>query len=79
MTFALGPVSKRKLVGVHLDLVSVIERAIEHTGQDFSVIEGVRTSDRQRQLVEAGANKTLSARYITGHAVSIGACVGGTI
>lgn len=61
----------QNLSGVHPDLVAVVKRAIEITEQDFSVIEGVRNIERQRQLVAKGASKTLNSRHITGHAVDI--------
>lgn len=71
MTYELGLRSRQNLSGVHPDLVAVVERAIQITKQDFMVIEGVRNIDRQRQLVKAGASKTLNSRHITGHAVDL--------
>lgn len=71
MTYRLGQRSMQNLSGVHPDLVAVVKRAIEITEQDFSVIEGVRNIERQRQLVAKGASKTLNSRHITGHAVDI--------
>jgi len=61
----------QNLSGVHPDLVAVVKRAIEITEQDFSVIEGVRNIDRQRQLVAKGASKTMNSRHLTGHAVDL--------
>lgn len=71
MSFTLSPFSRAKLQGVHPDLVRVVERAIQITDIDFRVIEGLRTIDRQRQLVAAGASKTMKSRHLTGHAVDI--------
>ena len=71
MGYQLGQRSLQNLSGVHPDLVSVVKRAIEITEQDFSVIEGVRNIDRQRQLVKSGASKTMNSRHLTGHAVDI--------
>lgn len=71
MSFSLSPLSRAKLKGVHPDLVRVVERAIQITDIDFRVIEGLRTIDRQRQLVAAGASKTMKSRHLTGHAVDI--------
>jgi len=71
MTFSLGPTSKQKLQGVHPDLVAVVEKAILFTKKDFTVLEGLRTVERQRQLVAAGKSKTLNSRHITGHAVDL--------
>lgn len=77
--FKLGARSLRRLEGVHPDLVRVISRAIELTLVDFTVIEGVRTLARQRQLVASGASKTMNSRHLTGHAVDIAPWVGGTV
>jgi peptidoglycan L-alanyl-D-glutamate endopeptidase CwlK len=74
--YQLGPRSKQRLKGLHPDLVKVVERAIEITTVDFTVLEGLRTPERQKALVEIGASQTLNSRHITGHAVDLGAWVG---
>lgn len=79
MSFVLGSASKAKLVGVHPDLVKVVERAIQLSPVDFAVIEGLRTLARQQDLVRAGASKTMKSRHLTGHAVDLAAFVGGAI
>lgn len=79
MAFKLGWLSRSKLKGVHSDLVRVVERAIELTTVDFKVLEGLRSVDRQAQLVRAGASRTMLSRHITGHAVDLGALVDGKI
>lgn len=71
MAYELGSRSRRKLEGVHPDLVAVVKRAIEITEQDFTVIEGIRSVERQRELKRLGFSKTLNSRHITGHAVDI--------
>ena len=73
--YSLGPRSKQRLRGVHPDLVKVVERAIKITEVDFTVLEGLRTPERQKALVEAGASQTLNSRHLTGHAVDLGAWV----
>ena len=73
--YKLGPRSQSRLKGVHPDLVKVVERAIEITTVDFTVLEGVRTPERQKVLFEAEASTTLNSRHITGHAVDLGAWV----
>lgn len=73
--YKLGPRSQTRLKGVHPDLVKVVERAIEITTVDFTVLEGLRTPERQRALYDAGASQTLNSRHITGHAVDLGAWV----
>ena len=71
MAHTLGKRSLQNLSGVHPDLVAVVKRAIEITEQDFSVIEGVRNINRQRELYRKGATTTLNSRHLTGHAVDI--------
>jgi peptidoglycan LD-endopeptidase CwlK len=79
MPYTLSSRSRGKLRGVHADLVRVVERAIELTEVDFMVTEGVRTKERQRQLVAAGASQTMNSRHLTGHAVDLAALVGGDV
>lgn len=76
--FKLSHASLRKLEGVHPDLVKVMERAIANTLIDFTVIEGLRTKERQMELVASGASKTMDSRHITGHAVDIAPYINGT-
>jgi len=71
MTYKLGIRSLQNLSGVHPDLVAVVKRAIQITEVDFTVIEGIRSRERQKQLVAKGASKTMNSRHITGHAVDI--------
>ena len=67
----LTPADEAKLVGVNPDLVRVIRRAALMSKAPFRVLEGMRTIDRQRQLVAKGASKTMNSRHLTGHAVDI--------
>ena len=71
MSYTLGNKSRRKLHGVHPDLVAVVQRAIEITEQDFTVLEGLRTVERQQQLYNTGKSKTMNSRHLTGHAVDL--------
>lgn len=64
MGYVLGNKSKQALVGVHPDLVAIVNRAIQLTDQDFTVYEGVRTLDRQKKLFASGASKTLDSMHI---------------
>ena len=79
MSFSLGAQSRSRLIGVHPDLVKVIERAIQLTPIDFTVIEGLRTYAKQQKLVAQGASKTMRSRHLTGHAVDIAPFVAGEI
>ena len=73
--FKLGKRSIERLQGVKTDLVRVVERAIELSTVDFTVLEGLRSPERQQTLVASGASQTLNSRHITGHAVDLGAWV----
>ena len=78
MTYALGPKSTQRLLGVHLDLVRVVKRAIQITEQDFMVSEGMRTLARQRELYAQGRTKpgpkvtwTMQSKHLVGLAVDL--------
>ena len=63
--------SLNNLRGIHPDLRRVIDRALQDSPLDFVVIEGLRSVDRQKQLVASGASRTMNSRHITGHAVDL--------
>ena len=69
--FYLSTRSKQRLLGVHPDLVAVVRRAIQITTRDFSVSEGLRSRQRQYELVQAGKSQTMNSRHLTGHAVDL--------
>lgn len=71
--------SRRNLTGVHGDLVAVVERAAALSEVEFIVTEGLRTIERQRELVAKGASKTMNSRHLTGHAIDVAAKVGGEV
>jgi peptidoglycan LD-endopeptidase CwlK len=71
--------SLEKLEGVHADLVRVVARAAELTEVDFIVTEGLRSMKRQRELVAAGASKTLKSRHLSGHAIDFAPVVNGEV
>lgn len=63
--------SLKNLNGIHPDLRRVMDRALQESPLDFVVIEGLRTKERQTELVASGASKTMKSRHLTGHAVDI--------
>ncbi|WP_191084416.1 M15 family metallopeptidase [Roseococcus microcysteis] len=71
--------SEKSLQGVHPDLVAVVRRAHAVSPVNFIVTEGLRTPERQRELFNAGATKTLRSRHLTGHAVDLAAKVGNEV
>lgn len=79
MSIVLGHRSLSRLEGVHPDLVRVVKKAAALSSLDFTVLEGLRTKERQKQLMDLGATKTLNSRHLTGHAVDLAPMVGGTV
>ncbi len=69
--FRFSTRSINNLKGIHPDLVRVVHRALEISSVDFIVIEGLRTPERQRELVQQGKSKTMNSYHLTGHAVDI--------
>jgi peptidoglycan L-alanyl-D-glutamate endopeptidase CwlK len=79
MSYALGPRSLERLVGVHPDLVRVVKRAIGESPLDFTVLEGLRSRERQTVLYAKGATKTMNSRHLTGHAVDLAPVIAGQV
>ena len=79
MSIILGQRSLSRLEGVHSDLVRVVKKAAAMSSLDFTVLEGLRTTARQKQLYDQGATKTMNSRHITGHAVDLAPMLGGTV
>ena len=77
--FKLGSRSRRALQGVHKDLVGVVEMAIMITEVDFTVYEGLRTIERQKELIKLKKSWTLNSRHLTGHAVDMAPWIDGKI
>lgn len=69
--FRFGQISEYNLRGIHPDLILIVRRALTLSTIDFRVIEGLRTCERQRQLVKNGRSQTLNSRHLTGHAVDL--------
>lgn len=63
--------SLRNLTGIHPDLRRVMDRALQEAPFAFVVTEGLRTIERQRELVRVGASNILNSRHLTGHAVDL--------
>lgn len=69
--FKFSQRSENNLKGVNADLVKIVRRALQLSSVDFGITEGLRTVERQRQLVAAGKSQTMNSRHITGHAVDV--------
>lgn len=64
MTITLSARSMDRLSGAHPDLVRVIRRAAAISNIDFTVLEVLRTLERQKKLVAQGASKTMKSRHL---------------
>ena len=81
MSFRLSQRSMDRLEGVHPHMTAVVERAIQLTGVDFGVTQGVRTLDEQKANVAAGRSQTMASKHLLqddgfSHAVDVVAYVG---
>ena len=74
--FKLSNRSKEKLKGVHPDLIAIVYRALQLSSVDFAVTEGLRSKERQAELVAQKKSQTQNSRHLTGHAVDVVAYVG---
>lgn len=79
MSITLGARSLARLEGVHPDLVRIVKKAADISDLDFTVLEGLRTVERQKQLFAQKATKTMNSRHLTGHAVDLAPMIGGKI
>lgn len=76
MSYNFGKSSLAKLQGVHPDLVRVMKLAITKSSQDFSIVECLRTLERQKELLAKKLTQTLKSNHIKqqdgyGHAVDV--------
>jgi len=77
MTYKLSTKSQERLMGVEPELKEIVYEAIKVTKVDFGVIEGLRTEEKQKQLVESGASQTMKSKHLEGRAVDLMAYIGG--
>ena len=64
-----GKKSRNKLKGVDSRLVNVLNEVVKYF--DITVIEGLRTQERQNELVAQGKSKTKFGKHVEGKAVDI--------
>ena len=77
MGFKLSQRSLSKLDGAHPKLVEVVKLAITKSPLDFSISEGLRTVERQKELVAQKKSQTMKSRHLVGEAVDICVLVDG--
>lgn len=73
-----------RMRGVNSALVNVMLEAharLAASGGSLSFIitEGLRTKERQAQLVKAGASQTMNSKHLTGRAVDVAATIDGDV
>tara|TARA_R100001443_G_scaffold77751_1_gene84945 strand:+ start:475 stop:873 length:399 start_codon:yes stop_codon:yes gene_type:complete len=64
-----GKRSRDRLRGVDISLVNVLNEVVKYF--DITVIEGLRSQDRQNELVAQGKSKTKFGKHVQGKAVDI--------
>lgn len=67
MVTVISERSLKNLEGLHPDLKAVF-RTVLNQQDDVVLIEGLRTAERQKELVDKGASQTMNSRHLTGHA-----------
>ena len=77
MTHIYGAKSKANLATVHEDLQRVMEEAIKDAPYDFSITEGLRSLERQKQLFADKKSSTMKSLHLTGHAVDVAIIIDG--
>lgn len=67
----LGKTSLAKLETIKPELKKVCLAAFEKVPFDVTVLEGIRTVERQKELVAGGHSQTMRSKHITGDAVDL--------
>lgn len=62
--YHLGKRSLTNLNGVHPDMVRVVKRAITLAKNDFGVTEGLRSIERQKELLKKGKSTTMKSNHL---------------
>lgn len=71
MSFEFGKSSSEKKLGLHQDLVAVLDLAITRSRIDFAITQGLRTLKEQALLVEQKRSWTMNSRHLTGDAFDV--------
>jgi peptidoglycan L-alanyl-D-glutamate endopeptidase CwlK len=69
LMYRFGRKSKERLKGVDHRLIKVLDELIKI--MDVTVIEGLRSEERQKELLEKGATKVKYSRHMEGKAVDL--------
>mgnify|MGYP000250563184 CR=1 FL=1 len=77
--------SLNNMYGVHPNLIRIAYRALELTDVDFGITEGLRSIERQRELLEQGKSQTMNSYHLPrfgdkyGRAIDIACYVDGKL
>jgi peptidoglycan L-alanyl-D-glutamate endopeptidase CwlK len=69
-----SPQSERRMEGIDPRLVEIMrltEQRAEQRGYDLEVSEGLRSPERQAQMVAEGKSQTLKSKHLTGNALDM--------
>jgi peptidoglycan L-alanyl-D-glutamate endopeptidase CwlK len=69
LMYKFGRKSKKRLKGVDHRLIKVLDELIKV--MDVTIIEGLRSEERQKELLEKGATKVKYSRHMEGKAVDL--------
>ena len=75
MSFKFGQKSQEKLNGVNMDLIRVAQRALSFGVMDSAVTEGMRNTERQKELFREGKSEldgvTVKSKHQSGDAIDL--------
>ena len=77
--WVLSSRSRERLRGVNPELAGTVKRALELSPIDFGVTEGIRSVERQKELVARGLSQTMNSKHLTGNAVDLVAYLSGRV
>lgn len=80
--YSFGRTSQSNLIGVHIDLIKVANRALKISKYDFGISEGLRALEREKKMVAEGKSMTLNSKHLKqsdgfGHAIDVFGYVNG--
>lgn len=77
--YKLSNRSLNNIKGIDHRLIILLGLMLEYAPYDFVVTEGLRTKERQAQLVKEGKSKTMNSKHIDGKAFDIAILVSGEV
>lgn len=65
--------------GIDTRLIVALGLMLDNAPYDFTITEGLRTKERQEQLVAEGKSKTMNSKHLVGKAFDIAILVSGKV